>query len=645
MDTRIGRRALLQGAVVALGGHALAAEAAPIDLARADCRERWLHHPSIGDPSWDTFERESGNPIYEGAPPYEWPVNGYLFQDPVSKRWYVYASVYPRGYWGQPGANSMILREKSGGGWEPLGLAFPRDPQAFNGDGKQTGPTTDACVVHWDNAYYALVGWANPTNTRGGLALAKAPKPEGPFTFLPTPVHDDAKQKPILGRYVRAYASTLVRRKDDWIIVHMMSTPGNGGGTWGLFAMTSAAIEGPYSEPVPLLLPQQDKFHPAIAEFFPAYVNAGRIYAPATSVAMDRSYQSVFSAAIEEAHKPDAWRVEQLGSVWHAEPGANEAQGIWGQTFSAQVAPGGVLRCMYPCKTKDDRGTINMARRPLSRPYRDGFVLSAPNAPSHAVLRGDASQFLLQAQVSANGPWVLAWQCQDPLGPDQASAGAVAHKLCRTNRVELRIQGGGWALTRYRPGAPADRIAAGNAPQAVTSLGLAARDVSAQLYLNDQQAWDGALPAAAGRIELIAETGTILRVGQFAIDGAILPAWEPWLATDALAGAGNPSDEWRGVEEPGFRYGTGCVSTKAGARAKWNYAGAGFRLWAPRGPSYGKCSIKVDGKEVATLDLAAQAAVASTPVFERSLPAGLHAVVVEAVEGTVPLDCLEVRTA
>ena len=646
MDMRIGRRALLQGAALALGGQALASELGPVDLALARRRERWLHHPSLGDPSWDTFEREPGNPIYMGKPPYEWPVNGYLFRDPRSGRWFVYASVYPRGYWGQPGANTMILREKEGGGWEELGLAFPRDADAFYGDGKTSGATTDACVVYADGVYWALIGWANPANTRGGLALARAPKPEGPFAFVTPPVHDDAKQKPILGRYVRAYASTLVRRRSDWLIVHMMSTPGNGGGTWGLFAMTGASIEGPYSEPAPLLLPQSDKYHPAIAEFFPAYVHAGRLYAPATSVARNRTYQSVFSAPIEEAHRPEAWRIEQLGSVWHAEAIPSEAQGIWGQTFSAQEAPGGILRAMFPAKTRDDRGAIHLARRPLARPYRDGFVLSAPNGPSRAVVRGEAAEFLLRARVRADGPWAIAWQCRDPLGPDQPSADSTAHALCRTERVELRFRGEQWSVVRLKPQTPPETIASGSAQaSAIGVVEIAARAISCQAAFGGVRAWDGALEAAPGRIELLAEAGTILRVDEFALDGAVVPTWEPWLATEALAGAGAPMGDWAPAVDPSFRYGLGFVAAKAGARAKWNYAGAGFRLWAPRGPGYGKCRVKVDGRESATLDLSASVVAASQPVYSRDLPVGLHAVVLEAIDAAVPLDTLDVRTA
>ena len=49
-----------------------------INFALNEHRESWIHHPVIGDPSWDVFQREAGNPIHVGNEPYEWTVNGFL---------------------------------------------------------------------------------------------------------------------------------------------------------------------------------------------------------------------------------------------------------------------------------------------------------------------------------------------------------------------------------------------------------------------------------------------------------------------------------------------------------------------------------------------------------------------------------------
>lgn len=59
------------------------------DFARSLSVDAWLRHPVYGDPSFDAFERLPENPIHRGAPPFEWPVNGFLFHDPVGGHDYV----------------------------------------------------------------------------------------------------------------------------------------------------------------------------------------------------------------------------------------------------------------------------------------------------------------------------------------------------------------------------------------------------------------------------------------------------------------------------------------------------------------------------------------------------------------------------
>ena len=171
-------------------------------------------------------------------------------------------------------------------------------------------------------------GWVTPGRTSRKV----------PFTAK-QPVHDDRTQTVIGGRYLRTYGGTLIRRKTDWLILSAMSTPRNGGGTWGQIVMAAKKPEGPWSKPLLLLCPQSDVFHPPAVEFFPAFVNRQFVYAPATSVAANRTFQVIFRARLEEAHNPKAWSVYQLGSVWHSEAIPAEAAGIWGQTFSGGIAP------------------------------------------------------------------------------------------------------------------------------------------------------------------------------------------------------------------------------------------------------------------------------------------------------------------
>ena len=383
----VTRRAFLKSSltsVCALGLGRPAPADGPLDVACQRYRDLWLHHPNLGDPSFDSFTRMSNNPIYRGAAPFEWPVNGFLFQDPISGAWYAYIGLYPRGYW-PPGGCRLLRSQDKGLSWQDLGVVLSGSPSTFDGDGVKPGGTPDVSVCYADGAYHMIYDWAKPDNSDGGLAYARAERPEGPFVRAGEPIHAESRQELLLGKYKRIYGGTLLRRKNDWLILAAMSTSQNAGGTWALVAMTAPEASGPYSSPRLLLYPQSRVYHPAPVEFFPSFTYAGHVYAPATSVGKNRTFQVVFRAKLEKAHQPEAWQIYQHGSCWHAEPEEWEANGIWGQTFSGFVDKEGVLMVMAPSKDEQDLGTINLAQRSLDNPYRDGFVLSATNGPAMTI--------------------------------------------------------------------------------------------------------------------------------------------------------------------------------------------------------------------------------------------------------------------
>lgn len=612
-----------------------------VDLAQARYRDWWLHHPVLGDPSWDAFEREPGNPIYTGAAPYEWPVNGFLFHDPLSGRWYAYISLYPRGYW--PPGGVLIVREEAGA-WQPAGMALTPDPTSFEGDGQRGGGLVDVSLVYEAGRYHMIYGWCDPDNQRGGLAYAWAGSPEGPFQRAPFPLHDDARQPALLGRYARAYAPTLIRRARDWMILHMMSTPRNAGGTWALACMTATRPEGPYSPPRLLLMPQSDRFHPPLAEFYPQFVHEGWVYAPATSVALNRSFQVIYRAPVEQAHLPEAWEIDQYGSVWHSEPA--EGQGLWGQTFSGQVGPDGWLRAFYPCRTRDDVGAIHMARRPWAQAYRDGFTLAAPNGPALAILKRTVGDFQARMVARANGEWAFCWGCGGPLGPSHPFADASLHPLTRTRRLEWR-RGPAASLVSVDERGNARLIATPApdwAPERTEQIEIERTGDMARLVVDGRLVWQGAAPAMTGRIELLAEAGTTLNIEQFELSARTQPDRQCWLSTEALAGAADEPAAWTLIEAEHFRHGVGHVSARPGARAKWNVIGSRVWLYAPRAPGFGRCDLRVDGERVATLDFAASARQPSSLVWFCDLPHGPHALVIEAQEAGVPCDLIEVES-
>ena len=188
----------------------------------------------------------------------------------------------------------------------------------------------------------------------------------------------------------------MLRREHDWLMLCMMSTPQNLGGTWALCVVTALNPEGPYSSPTFLRSPQSKTHHPPLLEFYPAFVFEGQVHAFASSVAANRNYQAHFAADLEEAHRPEMRRLEQGGSPWHDTLHPSEAVGIWGQTLAGQVSAEGNLRVLAFSRSNNDLGTVHLARRPWTEPYRKAFVLSAPNAESHALLRSAYSGFNLE---------------------------------------------------------------------------------------------------------------------------------------------------------------------------------------------------------------------------------------------------------
>jgi hypothetical protein len=153
------------------------------------------------------------------------------------------------------------------------------------------------------------------------------------------------------------------------------------------------------------------------------------------------------------------------------------------------------------------------------------------------------------------------------------------------------------------------------------------------------------IPSELGRLELLAEAGTQLQVNTFEVQGDLARGSEFLLATEALAGAGTGihSHEWQPVQDEHFHFGTGFRNVSSAARAKWNYHGAGFKLYAPRNHAYTKARVSVDGQLMATIDLYAELDYPSDVIFEAVLPVGLHAVAMEAVDGVIPCDCLEIE--
>jgi hypothetical protein len=488
--------------------------------------------------------------------------------------------------------------------------------------------------------------WANRVNDHGGIAYARAENPLGPWKQHPEPIHLDVTQTPIFGRYVRTYAASLFHRPNAdasgrVLVLTAMSSHGNAGGTWALAALTAPCPEGPWSEPRIILAPQLDCYLPAPVEYFPCFLHEEFVYAIATSVARNRSYQVLFRAPLDHAHVPDTWEPVRSGSLWHDEPVPHEAAGIWGQT-PACVVQDGTLYAMHPAKNADDCGTINISSRQWDTPFRDGFVLSAPNAPALGVLEHTYDDVSIDANLRVSGSFSLLWAHTAAIGPNRTGGSdGIAHERSFADCYRLHVEPDHWTLSSIDRVGTETRISEGAATLPLergVDIALTHRADRVTLHLDGRDVWAGALPRKRGRLALVADAGCILRANRFLVDGVAIPDPILLLPTDATMGSGASDDEWTLANDDSVPGGVICRTERDGARAKWNWRGRGFRLVLPRGDSFGQVSIVIDGKPLGSFDLSDGA---GPLIVERALDSGCHALALTVEHAPIIIGSLE----
>ena len=679
---RMGRAAMIRWAGCTLLVVLPAADLAAARVDYADSRQAglWLQHPVYGGPSFDAFVHAPQNPLHRGAPPFEWPVNSFFFPDPVSGNWYLYVGDYCEGYAARPSRCVLLRSTDRGQSWTNLGVVLEGSKEMFD----QGGHTPDVSVVYASGRYHMVYDWGEPPwvesnwSQLGGLAYAWAEKPEGPFHRAAQPITRNRELTPLLGKYHRTYAATLLRRKHDWMIVGMMDSAPN---SWALFGTTAPKPEGAYGERVLLRNVEADGFHPPLLEFYPAFVHRGFVYAPATSVALNRNYNALFRAPLERAAEPGAWELVQNGSLWHAEDVENEAYGLWGQTFSGWVDGNSVLQAAFQSRDAKGMGTVNLAARPWNKPLRkSGFVMSGHQGPSLTLLQRAFASFRLEARLRLRGTVRLLMDYDGVLGPNRPESDATLHPLTlsRCDAVELNEQE--WKLIRFGQSGEQTVLASGQkvgqasrlsggrlafdssdlrstlpGPGGAPALLSATVTVTVErkpggetsLSVDGHPVWTGELPPrrAAGLsvLGIAVEPHSHLVVEQFAIQGKPQPSAINYLFSEAMLGAGGSGNDWQELRRPEFRYGLGAVSKIPGARVKWNVEGRQFTLWSPRSPEFGQAQVKVDGRLLAKLDLHAARLIPSQPVWKSPrLKDGPHAVGVTATNGLLVVDSLEV---
>lgn len=632
-----------------------------LDFALGKHADGWVRHPVWGDPSFDTFKRIRTEPLHRGSPPYEWPVNGFLFEDPASGDWYAYIGLYARNYAigpdKPPPACTVYRSEDRGHNWEHTGPIFDDDTFRFEGDKHTSNVAPDVSVVYADGVYHMAYDWCNDNVTwetahrpspdaDAGVAYASAERPKGPWHRWKVPIIRNSHLHPraILGRYDRSYGPTLIRRRDDWLVLTLVDTCPCC--SWGMLAMTARDPKESWSEPTLVCSVEGEWYFPPIVEFFPAFCHEGFVYAPATSVAMNRSFQGVYRAPIEDAHLPEAWGIYQHGTVWHSEDVPAEKLGIFGQTFSGFVDSRGRLNALFPACDGDGLGSTNVVSRLWAQPIRErGFHLSAHKGPSLTLTRCAYRGFELQAQMQLRSTARVVWGHHAPVSSDRSTYDATLHPLSLGCHQAVDLSENTWRVLSVDATGKALVIAGGDLPRSHERKISVKRDEAGEfeLVLDGKPTWSGRLPVVTGPLGLLLEPDNHVEVSEFSVSGMVLPAQFNYLYVEAFLGAGLLASDWDEAVSSAFRFGVGAVRREPGGRAKWNFRGQGFSLWSPRGPDHGRCRVKLDGRELGQIDLHHESVIPSGVVLScQDTGEGYHALVMESASGRLVLDSLQV---
>jgi hypothetical protein len=632
------------------------------DFALSKNASAWLQHPVYGGPSFDTFKRVAANPVHRGSPPYAWPVNGFLFEDPPSGKWYLYIGHYLDGYGLNESHPSMctVLRSNDRGlTWENVGPIFDAKEFLFRGEVSPLFHAPDVSVVYSDNRYHLCFDWTTknttwenagnpPADANSGVGYAWSDTPEGPYHISPEPIATTRDQQPILGKYRRLYASTLLRRANDWLVLTLTDSGSHYG--WALLGMTAKAPEGPYTEPQLLLHPELDRYHPPLLEFFPSFVHDGMVYSPATSVALNRNVQAMFRAPLENAMDSHSWELYQLGSLWHAEPIENEWRGIWGQTYSGFVDKKGLFNVMYPSRDKAGLGTINLAQRRWDSPARTrGFWTTAHEGSSLAVLRRSGPAEKLEAEFRIKEEYFsslgILWGLKSPLGPDKVSSDASPGRITQWHDTEMRLSPTSWSLVQHRKG---EETIIGTGAFALPELVAVTvewnKGGTGSIFIGAESVWSGPLPAEDGLFGIRVYPHTWAAFARFALTGAQKMTTIVYDVNEGMLGAAQRRADWKPVQDVKFTYGLGIISQNEQCTIKWNVEGTKFRIRAPKGPGYGSASVFIDGKDSGRIDYSSAEEQASSNCYSHEMPDGRYSIALRNFTGTVPVDVIEVDT-
>lgn len=624
------------------------------DYASLTHREDWSHHYAYGSPSWDTFERFPANPVCRGSEGMEWPVNGFLFSDPQSSNWYLYIGEYKENYATDQDPETVdfkcVIYKSSDRGktWDRSGDLFPANMVCYDSIKIQA---PDVMVTYSDGKYHMVFDWVSNTfdwqhAERSGLGYASADSPEGPFTVSKEPIkiNTQYKQKPLLDRYWRMYATMIIKRKDDWALVYMMDTqPAR---SWVLAVSTAKNPEGPYGDSQIILnVERKTNFHP-LQEYFPAFTHDGYAYFPTTSVAKNRNHQAVYKVKIEDITKANKYELLNTGSLWHSEHAENEYVGIWGQTFTGFVDSNDSIYVMFPSKDKKNLGTINLAKASWNHLFREqGFNLTANEGNSFSYIKKSIDVETIDLKFDLEGTMQVVWDFHSPI--DVLNGwGKFALEHENADFKEIVIHESSWKINKYEVGQKVQNLAVGkisNWKSKGNTLQLKNEEGKSILYINNEKYWEGPMQSNPGILGVSLSPQSFLYADRFVVEGQQKEGSITYGYYEALVNSGNQDHDWEFKNDTTFLIGKGAVSKKDSSFAKWNFDGKGFELYLPKGPDYGNVAIYLDGNLLDQVQLKAAKEQKSSMVYKsKTLKMESHAVYIESLDGLLPVDCIKV---
>jgi len=626
------------------------------DYALLENRGDWFQHFSFGSPSWDNFKRFSNNPIYSGREGMEWPVNGFFFSDSASKAWYIYVGEYQRNYGidnksERKQFNCKILRSMDKGNtWDTIGDAFENTINYYD---TMKIEIPDVQVVYHQGKYHMIFdwlakssNWGNMINNRNsGLGYAVADKPEGPFKISREPVKINHKATEFINdKYWRTYAPMIVKQKNNWGLYFMMDMPQ--GCSWVLASSFADKPEGPYSQTKLVLGVENKKFYQPLMEYYPSFNYAGYTYFPATSVALNRNYQSIHRVKTGEMEDFSKWKVYKSGSVWHPENVSNEYAGIWGQTFSGFVE-NDTLYTMYPSRTKENYGTINLAKCSWKNMENlKGFHFGANAGKSFSFIKKiiDVEEISVEMKISGNAK--IVWDYNATIMSNVVRADCTLDSAMFSNHKEIELENDNWKMNIVDENSNQRLIASGKFSNtaAIAAIKLKKDNTEYVLEINNKEVWRGTLMSKPGVAGIILNQQSFVEVNKFIIKGKQSRGTYTLGYHEALLGAGTSADNWRYIKSNDFTSGKGVVSKSSNEHVKWNFDGEGFELYCPKSSEYGNITLYLDGIKIKEISLKGADGEKSNKVFELGgLKKGSHTLFIEAINCKMPVDCIKIK--